>query len=74
MATDILRPAETAPVATDFLKDYHGYDDHDHYDHDYDDHDQDDHGHDYIGDSCQPCSGSVAPCRSVSASNSCVAG
>ena len=40
VATDILRPAETAPVATDFLKDYHGYDDHDYDDHDdYNDHD-----------------------------------
>ena len=39
VATDILRPAETAPVATDFLKDYHGYDDHDYDDHDdYNDH------------------------------------
>ena len=37
VATDILRPAETAPVATDFLKD--GYDDHDYDDHDdYNDH------------------------------------
>ena len=47
VATDILRPAEAAPTATDFLKGDHDYDDDDH---DYlDDHDYD---HDYYEDDC----------------------
>ena len=49
-------------------------DDNDHDDDDYIVDNDDDDDDDFIDDSYLPCRSSVSPCRSVSATNSCVAG